>query len=112
MNREAVNEKKEFSLSCPIPIQDYPYVLLAHGGGGKLMHQLIDSEGIMKFTYIYIFRSQTGHFISAVSAFISHIRESYIFPAEGVIAAFQYRSRNEDWFPGVSPLILSKLPFH
>ncbi|MGA7935367.1 MAG: hydrogenase expression/formation protein HypE [Kovacikia sp.] len=28
--------------SCPIPIQQYPVVLLAHGGGGKLMHQLIE----------------------------------------------------------------------
>src|ERR1035438_161175 len=31
----------DFSPSCPFPIQDYPQVLLAHGGGGKLMHQLI-----------------------------------------------------------------------
>ena len=31
----------EFSLSCPIPISDYPNVLLAHGGGGKLTNQLI-----------------------------------------------------------------------
>ncbi|ARV57947.1 hydrogenase expression/formation protein HypE [Nostocales cyanobacterium HT-58-2] len=29
------------NLSCPIPLQKYPTVLLAHGGGGKLMHQLI-----------------------------------------------------------------------
>ena len=29
------------SLSCPFPIQNYPNVLMAHGGGGKLMHQLI-----------------------------------------------------------------------
>jgi len=28
--------------SCPLPIQKYPAVLLAHGSGGKLMHQLID----------------------------------------------------------------------
>ncbi len=28
-------------LTCPIPIADYPFVLLAHGGGGRLMHQLI-----------------------------------------------------------------------
>ncbi|HWX18276.1 MAG TPA: hydrogenase expression/formation protein HypE [Candidatus Binatia bacterium] len=31
----------DFTLSCPFPIQNYPQVLLAHGGGGKLMHQLI-----------------------------------------------------------------------
>jgi hydrogenase expression/formation protein HypE len=29
--------------TCPIPIQQYPHVLMAHGGGGKLMHQLLES---------------------------------------------------------------------
>ncbi len=28
--------------ACPLPISDYPTVLLAHGGGGRLSHQLID----------------------------------------------------------------------
>ena len=32
----------EFVLSCPIPISDYPVVTLAHGGGGRLLPQLID----------------------------------------------------------------------
>ena len=27
--------------ACPIPIDDYPEVLLAHGSGGKLTHRLI-----------------------------------------------------------------------
>ena len=35
----------EFNLSCPLPINDYPKVLLAHGGGGRLMQQLI--EGLL-----------------------------------------------------------------
>ena len=34
-------ETPAFNLACPIPIQNYPNVLMAHGGGGKLMHQLI-----------------------------------------------------------------------
>lgn len=32
----------DFTLSCPLPLQQYPQVLLAHGGGGRLMHQLIE----------------------------------------------------------------------
>ena len=32
----------DFTLQCPIPIADYPQVLLAHGGGGRLMNQLIE----------------------------------------------------------------------
>lgn len=33
---------KDFKLQCPIPISEYPRVLLAHGGGGRLMHNLIE----------------------------------------------------------------------
>lgn len=32
----------EFAFSCPIPISEYPQVLLAHGSGGKLMHHLLE----------------------------------------------------------------------
>ncbi len=32
----------DFTLCCPIPISQYPQVLLAHGSGGKLMHHLIE----------------------------------------------------------------------
>lgn len=33
--------EKQFNLACPIPLQQYPRILMAHGGGGKLMQQLI-----------------------------------------------------------------------
>jgi hydrogenase expression/formation protein HypE len=32
-----------FNSTCPLPIQQYPHVLMAHGGGGKLMHQLLEN---------------------------------------------------------------------
>src|SRR5205085_12212934 len=32
----------EPALSCPVPHKDYPNVLLAHGGGGRLMQRLIE----------------------------------------------------------------------
>jgi hydrogenase expression/formation protein HypE len=32
-----------FDASCPIPISQYPHVLMAHGGGGTLMHQLLEN---------------------------------------------------------------------
>ncbi|MEO1348197.1 MAG: hydrogenase expression/formation protein HypE [Cyanobacteria bacterium J06635_15] len=36
-------------VSCPIPLQHYPQVLLAHGGGGRLMHQLIEDMFLATF---------------------------------------------------------------
>lgn len=38
-----------FGLSCPIPISEYPNILLAHGGGGKLTHQLIEKLFLPSF---------------------------------------------------------------
>jgi len=35
--------------ACPIPISQYPQVLLAHGGGGKLTHQLIGQMFLTAF---------------------------------------------------------------
>lgn len=32
----------ELTFACPLPITDYPNVLLAHGGGGRLTQHLID----------------------------------------------------------------------
>lgn len=36
-------------LTCPIPISKYPKVVLAHGGGGRLMNQLIQSMFLKAF---------------------------------------------------------------
>jgi hydrogenase expression/formation protein HypE len=40
---------QDFNPSCPLPLQQYPQVLLAHGGGGKLMHQLIEQVFVPAF---------------------------------------------------------------
>ena len=32
----------DFNSTCPIPISQYPHVLMAHGGGGQLMHRLLE----------------------------------------------------------------------
>jgi hydrogenase expression/formation protein HypE len=37
-----MTEPVDFTLSCPLPIERYPHVLMAHGGGGRLMHDLIE----------------------------------------------------------------------
>lgn len=34
--------QKSFNLSCPISLENYPHVLLAHGGGGRMMQDLIN----------------------------------------------------------------------
>ena len=41
--REGSNQPVDFGgLSCPLPLQDYPNVILGHGGGGKLSSELVE----------------------------------------------------------------------
>lgn len=42
-------QNEGLSLDCPVPMSEYPQVLLAHGSGGKLMHRLL--EGVMLPTF-------------------------------------------------------------
>ncbi len=42
-------EKTEFNMTCPLPIDRYPNVLLAHGAGGVLMNDLIEKIFLAAF---------------------------------------------------------------
>ncbi|MEP0827513.1 MAG: hydrogenase expression/formation protein HypE [bacterium] len=43
------NDRKD-NFGCPLPISDYPSILVAHGGGGKLMHQLLEKMILPTFS--------------------------------------------------------------
>jgi hydrogenase expression/formation protein HypE len=45
-----MTDTPDFALSCPIPKTDYEQILLAHGGGGRLMHQLIEQVIVPAFS--------------------------------------------------------------
>src|SRR5208282_3061351 len=38
-----------FTPACPIPLQQYPRIQLAHGGGGRLMHHLVENVFLNAF---------------------------------------------------------------
>jgi hydrogenase expression/formation protein HypE len=37
-----VSHFMNFKATCPVPVSQYPHVLMAHGGGGRLMQQLLE----------------------------------------------------------------------
>ncbi len=39
----------DFTLTCPLPLQRYPDVVMAHGGGGRLMRDLIEGVFVRAF---------------------------------------------------------------
>ena len=71
-------EDKEFSLSCPIPISDYPKVLLAHGGGGKLMQSLIDKMFRLSFSNSLLAQNHDSTVIDIKASKIAFTTDSYV----------------------------------
>src|SRR3989339_572802 len=74
------------ALSCPIPITDYPRVLLAHGGGGKLSQDLIRKMFLPEFS----------------NALLEPLHDGAVFPVDAGRLAFSTDSYviNPIFFPG------------
>jgi hydrogenase expression/formation protein HypE len=105
-------ETLEFSPVCPFPIQNYPYVLLAHGGGGKLMHQLISKMFLSTFGDG---RSEPPHDASvfeAGGARLAMTTDSFvvrpiIFPGGDLGSLAVHGTVNDLAMAGAKPLFLS-----
>jgi hydrogenase expression/formation protein HypE len=69
---------KDFTLSCPLPISDYPTVTLAHGGGGKLMHQLIEKMILPAFNNSLLETRHDGAVFDLGGARLAFTTDSYV----------------------------------
>lgn len=69
---------KDFTLSCPLPITDYPTVTLAHGGGGKLMHQLIETMILPAFNSPLLETRHDGAVFELGGARLAFTTDSYV----------------------------------
>ena len=64
--------------ACPIPISEYPQILLAHGGGGKLTQQLIEKIFLPQFSNPELARLHDGAIIDIGGARIAMSTDSYV----------------------------------
>jgi len=69
---------KEFNLQCPIPINEYPRVLLAHGGGGRLMHNLIEKMFSSAFSNDILMQGHDSAQINLATNKIAFTTDSYV----------------------------------
>jgi hydrogenase expression/formation protein HypE len=99
-------------LTCPFPIQQYPHVLLAHGGGGKLMQQLIEKM----FTQAFGPKPATGLHDSTVlnlpAGKIAFTTDSFVvhplfFPGGDIGSLAVNGTVNDLAMSGAKPLYLS-----
>src|SRR5512140_3466803 len=63
---------------CPIPISQYPTVLLAHGSGGTLMHQLIEKMIVPAFGNPMLDARHDGALVDVGGAKVAFTTDSYV----------------------------------
>jgi hydrogenase expression/formation protein HypE len=102
----------DFTLSCPIPIKDYPIVTLAHGSGGKLMGQLIDKMFVSTFAKkslkechdAAVIENPGGKLAFTTDSFVIH---PLIFPGGDIGKLAVCGTVNDLAMSGARPLYLS-----
>jgi hydrogenase expression/formation protein HypE len=100
------------SFVCPIPIDQYPNVLLAHGGGGKLTHQLIEKMFLPAFGNSMLGARHDGAVIDFPSSKIAFTTDSYVvqplfFPGGDIGALAVNGTVNDLAMCGARPLYMS-----
>ncbi|MCE5228580.1 hydrogenase expression/formation protein HypE [bacterium] len=66
------------NLTCPAPVADPTLVTMAHGGGGRLMHQLIERVFMDVFKNDYLDRRHDGAVLPNPGAAIAMTTDSYV----------------------------------
>jgi hydrogenase expression/formation protein HypE len=105
-------KKDSFNTSCPLPIQQYPHVLMAHGGGGRLMHQLLESVFDKAFSNPILDTRHDSAQFNVPTGRLAMTTDSYVvrplfFPGGDIGSLAVYGSVNDLAMSGARPLYLS-----
>jgi hydrogenase expression/formation protein HypE len=108
----AMEKEKSFDLSCPAPITESATVLLAHGGGGSLMHRLIDRVFLPSFKNSWLAAQHDGAVISFGEQKLAFTTDSYVvhplfFPGGDIGDLAVNGTVNDLAMCGARPLYLS-----
>ena len=98
--------------SCPLPISDYKEIVLAHGSGGKLSHQLISKLVLPQFTNELLAPLHDGAVFSLGEGRIAFTTDSYVvspifFPGGDIGKLAIHGTVNDLSMCGATPLYLS-----
>ena len=107
-----MSEIEDLGFSCPLPISQYPQVMLAHGGGGKLMHQLIEQVFVPAFNNDLLGTRHDGAVFEIQGARLAMTTDSYVvrplvFPGGDIGTLAINGTVNDLAMCGARPLYLS-----
>ncbi len=102
----------DFQLSCPIPKSEYEKILLAHGGGGTLTHQLISKLFLNQFGNEFLNQLHDGAIFEINNTRIAFTTDSYVvnpifFPGGNIGELAINGTVNDLSVCGAKPLFIS-----
>lgn len=108
----AADSKNDFAWSCPLPPQTADKILLAHGGGGRLTHQLFESLFLPAFANVPLECRHDGAVVELDGRRLAFTTDSYvvrplIFPGGNIGDLAVYGTVNDLAMCGARPLYLS-----
>ena len=97
---------------CPIPKSEYEKVLLAHGGGGKLTHQLIEKIFVSQFNNTLLNEQNDSAVFNIRESKLAFTTDSYVvqpifFPGGNIGELAVNGTVNDIAVAGAKPLYLS-----
>ena len=101
-----------FSPSCPMPIAQYEQVLLAHGGGGRLMHELLERVFLAAFRNPALDTEHDAAVLDVGGVRVAFTTDSYVvkplfFPGGDIGSLAVHGTVNDLAMCGARPLALS-----
>jgi hydrogenase expression/formation protein HypE len=102
----------DFQPVCPLPLAHYPNILMAHGGGGRLMHDLIELVFKPPFNNPLLAQGHDGALIETGGARLAFTTDSYVvkplfFPGGDIGKLAICGTVNDLAMCGARPLALS-----
>jgi hydrogenase expression/formation protein HypE len=102
----------EPTLTCPVPRADLDHILLAHGGGGTLMHRLIEGVFRPAFANPFLDQRHDGAVVPLDGARLAFTTDSYVvrplfFPGGDIGTLAVNGTVNDLAMCGARPLFLS-----
>ena len=107
-----MTEPAAFDVSCPLPLDDHPRIKLAHGGGGRLMQQLVEDVFVAAFDNPVLRGGHDGAVLElppgrSVMTTDSYVVRPLFFPGGDIGALAVNGTVNDLAMCGAKPLFLT-----
>jgi hydrogenase expression/formation protein HypE len=107
-----MNNTLDFTAACPVPLSQHSHIQMAHGGGGKLMHRLLQEIFLAAFGNESLNHQHDSSVLNLPTKQLAFTTDSYVvrpifFPGGDIGSLAVHGTVNDLAMSGARPLYLS-----